>query len=98
MARLICIVSLGVTYRQIYQTVGNNFLYSKTMPAYLQYGKELFFSWSCHTVLTGILGPDPSPIGHPCDILGRRVHGPAATFPEIEHNVNVFHKWVGVQP
>ena len=43
----------------------------KTMPAYLQFGKKLFASWSCHNPLTGLLGPDPSPIGHPWDILGR---------------------------
>ena len=41
-----------------------NFSFSKTMPAYLLYGMELFTSRSCHTPLTGVLAPDPCPIGH----------------------------------
>ena len=44
---------------------------SGTIPVRLQYGKELFAS---HTPLTGLPAPDPSPIGHPWDILGRLVH------------------------
>ena len=43
------------------------------MLAYLQYGKELFVGWSCHTHLTGLPGPDPSLMGHPLDILGWQV-------------------------
>ena len=39
------------------------------MSAYVQYDKELFESWSCHTLLTGLQGPDPSPIDHPWDKL-----------------------------
>ena len=38
--------------------------FSKTVSAYLQYGKELFASCSCHTPLTGVSGPHPYPIGH----------------------------------
>ena len=82
------------------------FSFSKTIPAYLQYGKELFASWSCHTPLTGILGPDPSPIGHPWDILVLRVHD--RIHPQLPHfpnlktswlnNGNVFHKGVGYNP
>ena len=59
---------------QIIRLLETIFSSSKTMPAYLQYGKELFASWSCHTLLTGLLGPDPSLIGHPWDILCRRIH------------------------
>ena len=49
---------------------------SKTMSAYLQYGKELFAfpGHAIHTPLTGLLSPNPSRIDHPSDILGGRVH------------------------
>ena len=78
---------------------------SKTMPAYLQYGKELFASWSCHTPLTGLPGPDPSPISHPFDILGWRIHDripfQLQLFPNLNSNWlridNVFQEGVGVQ-
>ena len=109
--RLICIVIRGSLtgqryvdevlhphVLQIYLTVGNNFLF--------QYGKELFASWSCHTPLTGLQGPDPSQISHRCDILGRRIHDPIPSqlpnFPDLNtswlNNDNVFHKGWGVQP
>ena len=79
---------------------------SKTMPAYLQYAKELFASWSFHTPLTGFLGPDPSPIGHPWDILGRRIHGHIPSqlphFPNFNtswlNNGKVFHEGWGINP
>ena len=61
---------------QIYQTVENRkkrFSSSKTL-VYLQYGKELFASWLCHTPLTGLLCRNSSLISHPCDILGWRIH------------------------
>ena len=45
---------------------------SKTIFQYLQYGKKLFVSWSCHTPLTGLL--DPSPINHSWDIRDCQVH------------------------
>ena len=76
---------------------------SKTMPAYLQYGKELFASSSCHIILTGLPGPDPSQIGHPWDILGRWIHGRfISRLPHFQNlttnwlnNGNVFHEgWV----
>ena len=79
---------------------------SKTMPAYLQYGKELFASWSCHTPLTGLPGPDPSKIGHPLDILGWLIHDRITSqlthFPNLTtswlNNGNVFHEgWVQPQ-
>ena len=78
---------------------------SKTMSAYLQYDKELFASWSCHTPLTGLLGPDPSPI-HPLDILSWQIHDgipfQLPHFPNLNFNWlnidNVFHEGVGVQP
>ena len=44
-----------------YQTVGNIFSSCKTIPPYLQYDKELFASCSCHTPLTGLSDPGPSP-------------------------------------
>ena len=34
------------------------------MPTYLQYGKELFASWSSHTPLTGLPEPNHYPIDH----------------------------------
>ena len=76
------------------------------MPAYLQYGKELFASWSCHTPLTGLQGPDPSPIGHPLDILGWQIHDripfQLQHFPNLNTNwltiANVFHEGVGYNP
>ena len=79
---------------------------SKTMPAYLQYGKELFASWSCHTPLNGLLGPDPSPICHPLDILGWRIHDSIPFqlphFPNLNSNWlnidNVFHEGWGYNP
>ena len=85
-ARLICIVirwSLtGQPYMKSFthmsckfiRLLEKSFSSSKTMPAYLQYGKELFASWLSHSPLTGLPGPDPSLISHPCDILGRRIH------------------------
>ena len=79
---------------------------SKTMPAYLRYGKELFASWSCHTPLTGLLGPVPSPIGHPWDFLGWWIHDCIPS--KLQHfpnsntrwliNGNVFHEGVGYNP
>ena len=82
------------------------FSFSKTIPAYQQYGKELFASWSCHTSLTGIPGQDPSLIGHPWDILGQRVHVripfQLPRFPNLNTswltNGNVFHKGVWYNP
>ena len=81
---------------------------SKTMPAYLQYGKELFANCSCHTPLTGLLGPDPSPspMGHPWDILDRRIHDRIHSqlpyFPNLNtswlNDGNVFHEVVGYKP
>ena len=76
------------------------------MPAYLQYGMDLFASWSCHTHLTGLPGPDPSPIGHPLNIVGWRIHDripfQQPHFPNLNSNWlnidNVFHKGVGIQP
>ena len=61
------------------------------MPPYIQYGKELFASWSCHTHLTDLLDPEPSPINQLWDMPDLRVHDlyivypfPAATLPELE--------------
>ena len=79
---------------------------SKTMPAYPKYGKELFASWSYHTPMTGLSGPDPSPIGHPWDILGRRIHDRIPSrlphFPNLNtswlNNGNVFQEGVGYNP
>ena len=82
------------------------FTSSKTMPAYLQYGKELFANLSCHTPLADLLGPDQSPISHPWDILDRRIH--ASIHSQLPHfqnlninwlnNGNVFHEGVGYNP
>ena len=82
------------------------FIFSKTIPAYLQYGKELFAGWSHHTHLTGLPRPDPSPIGRPWDILGRWLHDRIPS--QLPHflisnsswlnNGNVFHKGLGAQP
>ena len=82
------------------------FSFSKIMQAYLQYSKELFASWYCHTPLTGVPGPDPSPIGHPWDILGQRVHDripfQLPYFPNLNtnwlNNGNVFNEGVGYNP
>ena len=81
---------------------------SKTMPAYLQYGKELFANCLCHTPLTGLLGPDPSPslMGHPWDILDRwihdRIHTQLPHFPHLNtswlNDGNVFHEGLGYKP
>ena len=76
--------------------------FSKTVPVYLQYGKELFACWSCHTHLTGLPGPDQSP----WDILGRRIHDRIPSqlpyFPISNtswlNNGNVFHPGVGYNP
>ena len=65
---------------------------SKTMPAYLQYGKELFASWSCHTPLIGLPGSDPSPIGHQLDILGWRIHD-SIPF-QLPHFPNLNSNWL----
>ena len=76
---------------------------SKSMPAYLQYGNALFASWSCHTPLTGLQGPDLSPTNHSCDTLGWWVHDRIPSqlpiIPNLNtnwlNNDNVFHKGVG---
>ena len=73
------------------------------MQAYLQNGKELFASWSYHTPLTGLPGPDPSSIRRPWDSRGPRVHDCIPSklpyFPNLNtswlNNGNVFHKGVG---
>ena len=39
--------------------LGTIFSFNRTVPPYLQYSKELFESWSCHTLLTRL---QPSPI------------------------------------
>ena len=75
----------------------------KTMPAYLQYGMDLFSIWSCHAPLTDLLGPDPSPIDHPWDILDCLVHDRTPSqllyFSKWNtswlNNDNAFHKGVG---
>ena len=85
--RLICILNwwslkghcyvdevLPLHVLQIYQTVGNSFLFQQDNASIPTIWQGLFASWSCHTPLTGVPGPDPSPIGHPLDILGQRVH------------------------
>ena len=66
---------------QIYQTVENIFSSNKTMPAYLQYAKELFASWSFYAPLTNLPGSDPSLIGHPWDILGPPIHDRIPSLP-----------------
>ena len=79
---------------------------SRTIPAYLQYGKDLFSNLSCQTPLTGLPGPNPSPISHPLDILGRQIHGRIPSqlpyFPDLNtnrlNNGNVFHEGVGYNP
>ena len=76
------------------------------MPAYLQYGKEPFASWSCHTPLTGLLGPDPSLVIHPWDIQGWRIHDRIpCQLPHFPNSntiwlniVNLFHEGVGYNP
>ena len=73
------------------------------MQAYLQYGKELFASWSYHTPLTDLLGPNQSSIGRPWDILGLRVHDCIPSklphFPNLNtywlYNGHAFYKGVG---
>ena len=80
------------------------FSFRNTISAYLQYGKELFAGWSCHTHLTGLQGPNPSLIGHPWDILGRRAHDlippQLPYYPNSNtswlNNGNVFHKGMGL--
>ena len=79
---------------------------SKTLLAYLQYGKELLACWSCHTPLTGLQGPDLSPIDHPWDIIGQRIHYcfPSQPLHFLNSNTiwlnngNAFHKGVGYNP
>ena len=65
---------------------------SKTLPPYLQYGKELFASWSCHTPLTGLQGPDPSSIDHPWDILGRLIQDCIPS--QLPHFLNSNTSWL----
>ena len=91
---------------RIYRTVGNHYSSSKSMRPYLQYGKELFASWSCHTILTGLWDLDPSPIDHPWDILDQRVYDGIPSqlpqFPNLNRswlsNDNAFHKGWGKPP
>ena len=64
----------------------------KAMSAYLLYDKELFACWSCHTPLTGLLGPDLSPIGHPSAILGWRMHDRISS--QLPHFQNLNTGWL----
>ena len=68
------------------------FSFSKTIPAYLQYGKELFAGWSCHTHLTGLPGPDQSLVSHPWDILGRPIHDSIPS--QLPHFPNLNTSWL----
>ena len=61
-------------------------------PPYLQYYKELFASWSCHTPLTGLLDPDPSLIDHPWDIRDLTCI-PAFMLPKLEYQLG--EQWGG---
>ena len=78
----------------------------KTIPTYLQYGNELFASWLCQPPLTGLPGPDQSPIGHPWDILGWRTDDSIPSqlphFPNLNaswlNSGNVFHEGLGYNP
>ena len=82
------------------------FSFSMTMPAYLQYGEELFASWPSYTPLTRVPCPDRSPIGHHWAILGQRVHDripfQLPHLPNLNtswlNNGNVFHEGVGYNP
>ena len=47
---------------------------SKTMPAYLQYGKEHVCKLAMSNPLTSLPGPNPSQIDHPWDNLARWIH------------------------
>ena len=110
--RLICIVFRGhlqaFTHMscKFIRLLETKFSSSKILPAYLQYGKELFASRSCHTPLTGLPGSGPSPIGYPWDIQGRRIHDCIPSqlphFPNLNtswlNNCNASHEGVGVQP
>ena len=93
--------------RQSIRLLETVFSSSKTMPACLQYGKELFESWSCHTPLTGLPGSEQSPIDHPLYNLGWWVHDRIPSQPPHFPNRktswlnggNAFHKaWVGYNP
>ena len=94
---------MSCTFIRLLETI---FSSSKTMPAYLQYGKELFANLSCHTPLTDLPGPNPFLLGHPLDILVRRDHAHIPSrlphFPNINsswlNNGNVFHEGVGYNP
>ena len=80
-----------------------NFSSSKRLPPYLQYDKELFASWLCHTLLTGLQNPHTFPIDHHWDIRNLRFHDlysfPAATLPKRNaswlNSGNAFHRGWG---
>ena len=64
------------------------FSFSKTIPAYLQYGKELFASWSCHTPWLAFQAgsiSDRPPLGYSKPASTWSNPFPASTFPEFEH-------------
>ena len=80
---------------------------SKTMPAYLQYGKELFASWSCHTPWLACWVPIHLQFDLSLDYLGWLVHDRIPSqlphFPNWNtswlNDDNAFHKGRGgVQP
>ena len=94
---------MSCKFIRLFETI---FYFSKTIPAYLQYSKELFANWSCHCHMTGLPVPDPSLMGHPWDNLGRwihdRIHSQLPNFPNSNtsclNNGIVFHQRVGYNP
>ena len=103
---LLCGGNHSPTCLQIYQTVGNTFLFQQdnaSIPAVWQGTVcELVMSYP----LTCVPGPESSLIGHHWDILGQRVHDhipfQLQHFPNLNtswlNNGNVFHKGMGLQP
>ena len=93
-------------YLQIYQTVGNNLLFQQANASIAAIWQGTVCKLIMSYPLTGLLGPDPSLISHPWDILGQRVHEPIPSqlphFPNLNtswlKNGNAFHEGVGLQP
>ena len=98
MVILICIVIRGTITGQRYvdfvfthmscqsiRLLETIFSSSKRMLPYLQYDKELFASWLCHTLLTDLPNPHPFPIDPSWDIRNHDLYPfPAATLPKKE--------------
>ena len=86
---------MSCKFNRLFET---SYSFSKTIPLYLQYGKELFAGWSCHTHLTGLWSDQP-PLGYSRPAVHDCIPSQLPHFLNSNtswlNNGNVFHEGVG---